>query len=384
MIRTKTMMASGLFAGALLLPTFAQADIQTAATHAIIYDYDTGDVLYCKDCDQQMPPSSMSKLMTVELIFQRLKDGRLKPTDTMHVSEDAWRQGQKDNESKMWVQLNSDISVDDLLKGIIVQSGGDACIVAADSISGSETAFADLENKRAKELGLMQSHFANSTGMPDAGQYMSARDLALLSAHIIRDYPQYYPYFAIKEFTWSNIKQGNRNELLYDNIGVDGLKTGHTEAGGYGMVTSAVRNGRRLIVVVNGLDKMKTRAEESRHLLDAGYRDFKHYDLVAANGQVGNAEVWGGTEDMVPLRVKDPVAVTLSQDARPDLKVTLRYNGPLKAPVAEGAQVGTLTVSAPNKLDTVVPVYAAQSVSSSGILGKFVLGVQTLLGRKAS
>ncbi len=381
MIRTKSVIAAAVL---LTVPSLAHADIDTAASHAIIYDYDTGDVLFCKDCDQQMTPSSMSKLMTVELLLQRLKDGRLKPTDTMHVSEDAWRQGQKDNESKMWVQINSDISIDDLLKGIIVQSGGDACIVVADSISGSESAFAELENKRAKELGLTNSHFANATGMPDEGQLMSARDLAMLSAHIIREYPQYYSYFAIKDFTWSNIKQGNRNELLYENVGVDGLKTGHTEAGGYGMVTSALRGGRRLIVVVNGLDKMKTRAEESRHLLDAGYRDFKRYDLVAANGQVGSADVWGGTQDTVALRVKDPVAVTMAQDSRPDMKVTLRYQGPVKAPVAEGAQVGTLTVSVPNKPDTIVPVYAAQAVSSSGILGKFVLGVQTLLGRKAS
>ena len=380
----RSRMGLGILALALLLggaPAYAQ--LQTPASNAAIYDYDTGEVLFCKNCDEPMPPSSMSKLMTVELVFQRLKDGRLKLSDNFHVSETAWRQGQISNESKMWVAVNSDISVDDLLKGIIVQSGGDACIVVAETLGGSEAGFADLENKRAKELGLTKSHFVNSSGLPDPGQIMSAHDLASLTAHVIRDYPQYYPYFAMKEFTWSNIRQPNRNELLFQNIGVDGVKTGHTEAGGYGMVTSALRDGRRLIVVVNGLNSMAERAAESRRLLDVGYREFKHYNLIAANGAAGEAVVWGGAQPAVPLKVKAPLGVTMQADARSDMKVTLRYQGPVKAPIADGAEIGTITVTAPGKPDISVPVYAAQAVASTGIVGKMMLGLRTLLGGKA-
>src|SRR6185295_3905172 len=265
----------------------ASAQPQTSASHAILLDYDSGEILFCKNCDQPMPPSSMSKLMTVELVFQRLKDGRLKPEDTFHVSEGAWRQGQKTNESKMWVAVNSDISVDNLLKGIIVQSGGDACVVVAEAIGGTEAAFAELETARGKEIGLTNSHFVNSSGLPDPGQYMSAEDLAKLSAHVIKTYPDYYAYFKIPEFTWSNIKQPNRNTLVDENIGVDGLKTGHTDAAGYGITASSVRDGRRLILVINGMKSERERISEARRLLDLGYREFKAYQLLSAGDAVG-------------------------------------------------------------------------------------------------
>ena len=368
---------SALAVFALTVPAYAQVD--TPAPHAIIYDYDSSEVLFCKSCDVAMPPSSMSKLMTAELVFQRLKDGRLKPTDTFHVSETAWRQGQKDNESKMWVAINSDVSVDDLLKGIIVQSGGDACVVVAEALGGTEAGFAQMENKRAVDLGLTHSHFVNSSGLPDPGQTMSAEDLAKLSAHIIREYPEYYAYFKLPDFTWSKIKQANRNGLLAMNIGADGLKTGHTDAGGYGIVGSAVQGGRRLIVVVNGLESVNARNSEAARLLGLGFREFKRYELLVANDVVGDAPVWGGAKDKVALMVSAPVRVSMAEDARRDMKVTLHYDGPVAAPIAAGQQIGTLTVTAPGKQDITVPVVASEAVPRTGIVGHMLLGLRALV-----
>jgi serine-type D-Ala-D-Ala carboxypeptidase (penicillin-binding protein 5/6) len=384
-LRNISPFAVALLAG--LAPGFinsAQAEILTSAKEAILYDYNTNEILFCKDCDQPMPPSSMSKLMTVELVFQRLKDGRLKPTDTFHVSETAWRQGQKDNESKMWVALNSDVAVDDLLKGIIVQSGGDACVVVAEALGGSESGFADQMNARAKDLGLTHSHFVNSSGLPDPGQYMSAEDLAKLSAHVIRTYPDYYKYFAIKEFTWSNIKQPNRNTLIGESTGVDGLKTGHTEAGGYGIVASSIRNGRRLILVINGLKSEHERINEARRLLDIGFREFKDYRIAGKGDVVATAQIWGGAKDAVGVTVKEPLQVMMPVDSRPQMKVTLRYGGPVHAPVAAGQQIGTLTVSVPGKPDKVVPAVASEAIPSNGFLDKMMTGLQVLMfGAKA-
>ena len=373
-------MPAGILVSALVLAApAARAEIQTDARQAILLDYDSGEILFCKSCDEPMPPSSMSKLMTVELVLQRLKDGRLKPDSTFHVSEKAWRQGQKDNESKMWVAVNSDVSIDNLLKGIIVQSGGDACVVVAENLGGSEDGFADMENARAKEIGLTHSHFVNSSGLPDPGQYMSAEDIANLSAWIIRNYPEYYSYFAIQEFTWSNIRQPNRNTLVDENIGVDGLKTGHTEAGGYGMVASALRGGRRLIVVVNGMKSERARVDEARRLLDLGYREFKDYQLFAKGDAVGDAVVWGGEHDKVPLTVTGPVKVLLPVDSRRDMKVTLHYDGPIHAPIAAGQTIGTVTVTVPGKPDKVVPVVAAEPVATNGFLDKMMTGLQSLI-----
>jgi D-alanyl-D-alanine carboxypeptidase (penicillin-binding protein 5/6) len=364
---------------ALLLSAPVSAQIDTPAEHAILVDYDSGEVLFCKDCATPMPPSSMSKLMTVELVLQRLKDGRLKPEDTFHVSETAWRQGLKDNESKMWVAVNSDVSVDNLLKGIIVQSGGDACVVVAEALGGTEAAFAEMENMRAQELGLTKSHFKNSSGLPDPEHYMSAEDLAHLALHVIKEYPQYYAYFAIKDFTWSNIKQPNRNTLINENIGVDGLKTGHTDAGGYGIVASASRNGRRIVLVINGMKRERDRIAEARRLLDVGYREFKPYELLAAGAAVGEAAVAGGTKRNVALQVKDPLRILMSPDARKGMKVTLRYDGPVRAPIAQGQEIGTLTVTVPGKPDKVVPVAAAAEVPASGFFDNMMMGFQALV-----
>ena len=368
------------FALAALAAAPAAAQISTPASNAVLMDYESGEVLFCQDCDQRMPPSSMSKLITVELVFQRLKDGRLQPDDTFHVSERAWRQGLTDNESKMWVADGSDVRVDDLLKGIIVVSGGDACVVVAEALGGSEAEFAEMANRRAAELGLTNSHFVNSHGLPDPAHYMSARDLGALSAHIIREYPDYYQYFAIPEFTWSNIRQPNRNRLLFTNAGVDGLKTGHTEAGGYGIVASAQRDGRRLIAVVNGLGSEAQRNTEAGRLLNIGFREFRSYELLAAGAIAGEAEVWGGASATVPITVAAPLRAILTPEARRQMQVTLRYDGPIAAPIAAGQEIGTLTVSAPGRPDRSFPVIAAEEVPVTGVFGYMLMGLNALIG----
>ncbi|MEY4879683.1 MAG: D-alanyl-D-alanine carboxypeptidase [Pseudomonadota bacterium] len=373
------------FLGLLAIPhEAALAQITSPAAQAVLMDYQTGEVLFCKECDVEVPPSSMTKMMTVELVFQRLKDGRLSLTDTFPVSERAWRQGLTTNESKMFVELGSQISVDDLLKGIIVSSGGDACVVVSEALGGSEEGFADMMNTRAAEIGLTRSHFVNSHGVAEPGHHMSVRDLAILSAHLIRDYPEHYHYFAIPEFTWSNITQGNRNQLLFRNVGVDGLKTGHTEAGGYGISASAEREGRRLIAVVNGLDSETARNAEAGRLLDIGFREFRNYELLAAGDPVGEVEVFGGAVDTVPVALVNPLHTIMSPDARRAMTVTLSYDGPVEAPISAGQEIGMLTVSAPGKPDTVVPVVATQAVEAGGFFKNMFLGLNALIAQTGS
>ncbi len=371
---------AGFVLGFSFAASAASAQIDSEAKQAILMDFDTGEILLCKDCDTPVPPSSMSKLMTVEEVLQRLKDGRLKLDDTFHVSEYAWReQFREPGSSLTWLSVNSDVTIDTLLKGIIVQSGGDACIVVAEALGGSVEKFADMSNKRAKELGLTHSHFVNPTGMPADGHEMSVHDIATLSAHIIRDYPEYYHYFSIPEFTWNNIKQPNRNLLLSMNIGADGLKTGHTEAGGYGIVGSATREGRRLIVVVNGLPSINARNNEAARLLNIGFREFKPVQLFAAKDVVSDAQIWGGTKDKVGLMVKEPLKVIMTPDAKKDMKVTVRYNGPVVAPVAAGQEVGTVTVDVPGKPARTVPLVAAEDVPATSIFGRMWLGMRALV-----
>lgn len=369
----------------------AEAAIETAAEHAIIMDGDTGQVLWAKDADTPTPPASMSKLMTLDLLFQRLKDGRIKLTDTLPVSEHAWRtQG-----SKMFVSLGSRISVEDLIRGVIVMSGNDACVVIAEGLGGSEPAFVDMMNARAKQLGLTQSHFVNPNGLPDPpGQLMSVHDLAKLALHLVHDYPDYYHYFSDRSFVWNNITQQNRDAVLDMFPGTDGLKTGHTDAAGYGIVVSAVQNGERLILVLNGLrypqlDKMtpsaqdwhgvRLRGEEAARMLGVAFREFRRYPLFKPGEVVGQADVWQGSHDTVPLAVKDAVGVTMQVESRPGMKVTLSYDGPVQAPIARGQQIGVIKITAPDFPGAQVPVYAANEVSSAGIFGRIFLGIRALI-----
>jgi D-alanyl-D-alanine carboxypeptidase (penicillin-binding protein 5/6) len=335
--------------------------IETEAKQAIVIDDNTGAVLFAKNADEKMHTSSMSKLMTVYITFSRLKDGSLKLTDTLPVSEKAWRtQG-----SKTFVELGAHIAVGDLLNGIIIQSGNDACVVVAEALAGSEEAFAQQMNDMARKLGMTQSHFTNATGLPDDNHLMSARDLSILARHIIHDFPEYYHYFSEKEFVYHGIKQGNRNLLLYKDEGVDGLKTGHTDAGGFGIVASAKnKDGRRILVVVNGLANERERAEEAERLLDFGFRDFEDVTVLRKGDVLEKADVWFGASPQVGLTTENDLVLTLPKAGRDKLKFTLHYDGPLPAPIEQGQHVADLTIESPDAPMQKVPLVAAQPVDS--------------------
>jgi D-alanyl-D-alanine carboxypeptidase (penicillin-binding protein 5/6) len=349
--------------------------IDTPAREAILVDFDTGAILMEKNADESMPPASMSKIMTAYMVFEQLKEGQLSLDTKLPVSEAAWRMGG----SKMFVEVGSDIRVEDLLRGVIVQSGNDACIVLAEGLAGSETAFALAMTERAAEIGLTNSTFANSTGWPNPQQRMTARDLATLAGIIIDEYSDYYHYFNETEFTWSDIRQGNRNPLLYKSIGADGLKTGHTEEAGYGLTASAVQNGRRLILVINGMGSVKARAEEGARLLTWGFRQFNNYQLTKAGETIEQAEVWLGEEKTVPLVADADVLVTMQRADRKEMVVKVIYDGPLKAPIAAGTEVARMTVSAPNMDTVVIPLQAGIDVPRLGAFGRIFANLKHLV-----
>jgi len=357
----------------LAIVTPARAAIDTAAEHALLMDAETGQVLWHKNGMAPMPPASMSKLMTLELLFQRLKDGRVKLSDTLPVSERAWRtQG-----SKMFVELGSRISVENLIRGITVVSGNDACVVVAEGLGGTVENFARMMNARAKELGLTQSTFVNPDGLPEPpGQMMSALDLAKLARHLIREYPQYYGYFSEKQFTWHGITQPNRDLALGSLEGADGLKTGHTDAAGYGITLSAKRGNQRLILVLNGLRYPQysnsyfpniRRAEEASRVMDLAFREFRRYPVFWTNQVIGEAQVADGARRTVPVTARAPVAVTMLVESKAGLKTALKLDPNLTAPIAQGQRVGTVTVSAPDFPGLTVPVYAAEPVPRANI-----------------
>jgi D-alanyl-D-alanine carboxypeptidase (penicillin-binding protein 5/6) len=376
-------------------PAWAEA-VQTSAEHAIIMDADTGQVLWAKDAYTSVPPASMSKLMTLELLFQRLKDHRVKLTDAFPVSERAWRERAG---SECFVNIGNKISVENLIRCVIIMSGNDACIVIAEGLGGTVENFVAMMNERAKQIGLKQSHFANPNGLDQPpGQLMSVFDLARLARHLIKDYPEYYHYFSERDFVWSNIHQHNRNLVLEKFPGADGLKTGHLEASGYGITVSAVQNGRRLILVLNGLrypdlarrdNKAKDwfgeqrRADEAARILGLAFREFRQYKLFSATDTVAEAQVWQGERDTVPLTTGKALAVTLTPEARAGMKVMVSYDGPVKAPISKGQRIGSLNMTAPNAPELSVPLYAAADVGSAGFLSRIFTGLHALIaGRK--
>ncbi|HXZ00156.1 MAG TPA: D-alanyl-D-alanine carboxypeptidase family protein [Stellaceae bacterium] len=338
----------------------------TSARNAIVVDFQTGAVLLNKNADQRMPTASMSKIMTAYTVYAYLAEGKAKLDDMLPVSEQAWRTGG----SKMFVPYPGQAKVEDLLRGMIVQSGNDACIVLAEGLAGSVPAFVDKMNELAQKMGLKDSHFANVDGLPAPGHYMSPRDLATLSRHLIQDFPQFYRYEAEKDFTYNGIKQGNRNPLLYKDLGADGIKTGHTEEAGYGLVGSAVRNGRRVVFVLSGMESMKERAQESERVLDWAYREFADYAVVKAGETIDEAPVWMGVRDKVTVAPAKDVTVTLWPAARKDLKVTAVYDGTLKAPVSKGQVVGKLMITAADSDPVEVPLQAMQDIDRLGPLGR--------------
>ncbi|MEM9616504.1 MAG: D-alanyl-D-alanine carboxypeptidase family protein [Pseudomonadota bacterium] len=355
----------------------AQEPFATEADYAVIMDYRTGEVLFEKDARTPTAPASMSKLMTVAIVFERLKEGSLQLSDEFDVSEKAWRMGG----SKMWVRVDTKIPVEDLLRGVVVQSGNDACIVLAENIAGSEDAFAELMNRKAREWGLNDSTFANATGWPDENQKMSMRDLALLTRKIIHDYPKYYALFAETEFTWEKIRQPNRNPLLDLVDGADGLKTGHTEESGYGLVGSAIQDGERRIVVVNGLESERQRATESARIMRIAFNDFATKDFYSPGDIVGEAAVFKGKQQSVPLITADKVGMILHRSMLDDTKATVIYEGPVEAPIRENQQIGLLRVEVEGGQAKEFPLYAGRAVQETGFFGKIGLAAKMLLAK---
>jgi len=346
-------------------PASAQAPFQTSAPYALLMDAETGSVLFEKSPDTPVSPASTVKIMTAELVFRELKEGRLKLDDEFTVSENAWRTGgAMARGSSMFASLNSKVRVEDLLRGIAIVSGNDAAIVLAEGISGSEEAFADRMTKRAAELGLPHLIFRNSWGKDHPSQRVTAREMTLLAAHIIKTYPEFYRYFAEREFTWNKIKQQNRNPLLGMDLGADGLKTGNIdEASGYGLVGSAVQNGQRLILTVYGLRNAKDRSEEARKIMQWGFRSFESRALLAAGENVGSARVYGGEQMNVGLVAPNPVKVLMPRGGTERLTARIVYQGPLMAPVQEGAEVARLRVYRGSALALEAPLVAGETVA---------------------
>jgi D-alanyl-D-alanine carboxypeptidase (penicillin-binding protein 5/6) len=341
---------------------------QTAAPTAILIEAETGSVLFEKSADDLVAPASLSKLMTAEVVFNEIKQGRLTPADTFIVSENAWRRGGAPSRtSSMFAPIHSRVTVDDLLHSVIIQSGNDACIVLAEGIAGSEEKFAELMVKRARELGLAKATFGNSNGLPDPRQLMTVRELAKLARHIIATYPDYYRYYGEREYTFNKIRQYNRNPLLALSIGADGLKTGFTREAGYGLVGSAVQNGLRLIVVVNGLKTEKERADEAKKLLEWGFHSFQSSVLFDEGQTISDAKIYGGEQGHVPLVAQRAVRLMVARNVRERIVARVVYSGPVPAPVQKGQKIGVLKVWRGEMVALEVPLQAAESVGPGNL-----------------
>jgi len=361
----------------LALPTEA---IETPASSAVVIEVTTGKILLDKNADVPMAPASMSKLMTLYLLFERLKDGSLSLDDTFRISENAWRKGgAKSGSSTMFLPPRKRVRIEDLIRGIIVQSGNDACIVVAEGLSGSEEAFAAEMNERGREIGLLNSTFRNSTGWPHPEHRMTPRDLATLSAALIEKFPEFYHYFKEAEFTYGGIRQMNRNPLLYKEMGVDGLKTGFTTESGYGLAASALRGERRVILVVNGLGTKRARSREPERLMEWAFREFNNYALFKAGEQLEEAPVWLGTSNRVPLLIKEDVVLTFPRKHRRKMRVKLVYDGPIPAPIERGTEVGKVVISIPGQTDLSVPVLTGADVEQLGLFGRLWSAMSTIL-----
>ncbi|WP_119422869.1 D-alanyl-D-alanine carboxypeptidase family protein [Desertibaculum subflavum] len=362
--------------------------IATEAKQAILIDFQTGAVLLNKNADELMPPSSMSKLMTGYMVFDKLKKGELKLEDELPVSEKAW----KTFGSKMFVPLGERVKVADLLRGMIIQSGNDACIVLAEGLAGSEEKFAELMTQKAREIGMPKSVFRNAHGLPDPQHVMTARELAHLASLIIRNFPDFYGLYSEKTFTYGidqvtkkPITQGNRNPLLYKNVGADGLKTGHTDAAGYGLTASTMRDGRRLILVINGMQNVNARAREAERLLDWGYREFETVTIAKAGQPVDEANVWLGVAPKVGLASDVNISATMPRPARKSLKVVVQYDDPIPAPIRRGQPIGRLVVSASEMETKEYPLVTAGDVAKLGFADRIATAASYLVwGRPAA
>ncbi len=366
MKRLLTPLLSVLLAVIFTLTATAQ-DLETSAKQVFLLDMDTGTVLFEKNAHTRMYPASMTKMMTAYMLLEQVKNGSLSLDDTFPVSRKAWKKGG----SKMFVEVGKRVRIEDLLRGIIIQSGNDATIVAAEGLSGSEDAFARSMTDKAKELGMKNSQFKNASGWPHPDHYTTAYDLALLAKKIMTNLSDYYHIYSEEYFTYSGIKQRNRNPLIRNGFdGADGLKTGHTEASGYGLTSSAIRDGRRLILVANGMTSSNERSVEAERIMTWGYREWKRYELFQANQTVAKLPVWLGKEAEVPIIVANSVDVTMRRKNRDGMRVNLRYTEPVKAPIQEGMQLGSLYITAPDMEPVTLPLLAAKSIDQLGPFGR--------------
>jgi D-alanyl-D-alanine carboxypeptidase (penicillin-binding protein 5/6) len=354
---------SGLFLAPHGMQEVRAQEFQTAAPTAVLMDAGSHAVLFEKNADEPTAPASMAKVMTAEVVFNEIKNGRLNFDSEFVVSENAWRKGGSGSGgSSMFAKVNTPVRLEDLLRGLIVQSGNDAAIALAEGIAGTEENFARMMNERAKQIGLTKSTFRNATGYGHPEQKVTVRDLAKLALYVIETYPDLYKMFGEREFTWNKIRQQNRNPLLFADIGADGLKTGNIDESGYGLIGSAVQNNQRLIVVVNGLKTAKDRATESRKLLDWGFRAFEAQQLFAEGQVVGEAQVFGGNMRALPLVAKKPVRVLVPRGDGERVTARIVYTGPLKAPIQKGAEVARLQVSRGDMQALDMPLYANEDV----------------------
>jgi serine-type D-Ala-D-Ala carboxypeptidase (penicillin-binding protein 5/6) len=349
-----------------------EPDFTTAAPHAIVVDATTGEVFFEKAADDTFEPASMSKLMTMAMVFDALGAGALKEDDLITISEDAWRRGgAPSGGSTMYAEVKSQVPVRDLMRGVVVQSANDAAIAFAERLGGSEPAFAEKMTARGREIGLQRSTFRNATGLPDPEHLSTARDLSILARHIIRNWPQYYPLYGEREFTWNRITQRNRNPLLGVLEGADGMKTGYTSKAGYGLIGSAIRGGRRLVVVVAGLETAQTRAKEAQNLLEQGFKKYRSFDLLTPEEPLVRARIWGGTQGTVRLVAREPLKARLTDAERSAARVVVDYKGPLVAPVSKDTRTGTARLMVGDVEIASVPVYPRVDVGAQdGIIGR--------------
>ena len=336
---------------------------QTTASNAILIDADSGTILYEKNADQLVAPASLAKLMTAEVVFNELKEGNITLEDEFVISTNAWRKGgAPSGGSTMYAAIHSRVKIADLLKGVIIHSGNDACIALAEGIAGNESDFARLMNGRAHELGLSKSNFTNPHGLPDPQMRVTTRELAKLAQHIIHTYPDFYQIYGEREFTWNKIRQFNRNPLLAMGIGAYGMKTGYTQEAGYGLVGSAVQNGLRLIVVVTQMKSAKERADEAKKLLEWGFKGFESRALFAEGQIIGEAKVYGGAQGRVPLVGKGVTRLMVPRGSNDKIIARVVYTGPVPAPVEKGREIGKLKIWRNDSLALELPLEAGESV----------------------
>lgn len=373
---TQRLIYSLLLATLLVFPIAAPgAAVETTAKQAIVIDFDTGNVLYAKNADDRVGPASMTKMMTIYLLFERLKDGRLSLEDRLSVSEKAWRKGG----SKMYVEVGKQVKVEDLIRGIIVHSGNDASIVVAEALGGTEDEFAIEMTNKAIELGMSNSNFRNASGWPDPEHFTTVRDIAVLAMATIRDFPDYYHYYSEKTFKFAKIKQGNRNPLLYRNIGADGLKTGHTKESGYGMAGSALRDGRRVVVVAHGMDSMKERSSQTERLISWAFREWGQYSMFESGETVAEVPVWLGQSETVPVIIRDQLVIAVPRKSRKKMSVKVVHQEAVPAPIEKDTEIAKLVISAPGMEDIQVPLFSGAEVDEKGFFGRLKASLGQLL-----